>query len=151
VSPHTLQVAVRISSSAIAAASARRGESQPPSCVDYSKESQRPHREDRQDRECLGAYRATASAASKANDRRRQYCKQHALALEATLSMIVIDIDAAGVDLVAGHHELGRSSAVNIAIAAAADLHDGNLAAPTGPDEGQCPGGVQRYSVGLSA
>lgn len=41
-----------------------------------------------------GAFRAAAAAASKANDRRRQFCEQHARALEATLSMIVIKIDA---------------------------------------------------------
>ena len=40
-----------------------------------------------------GAFRAAASAASQANDRRRQYCEQHALALEATLSRIVIEIE----------------------------------------------------------
>jgi len=42
-----------------------------------------------------GAFRAAAAAASKANDRRRQFCEQHALALEATLSMIVIKIHVA--------------------------------------------------------
>jgi hypothetical protein len=42
-----------------------------------------------------GAFRAAAAAASKANDRRQQFCEDHALALEAALSMIAIKIDAA--------------------------------------------------------